>query len=47
MSRLYPDFIKYFATLEEAIAYANEVAGYNELWEWIAWADLNGVIGAN
>lgn len=45
-SQLYPWFAT-FATREEALAYAEELAGYRQLWEAIAAADLYGVISPN
>ena len=46
-SHLYPNLISYFETLEEAVAYAEEVAGYRELWQAIVEADLAGLFSEN
>ena len=46
-SNLYPNAISTFDTLEEALAYAEEVAGYRELWQMILQADLIGLFSDN
>ena len=43
-SKLYPDLLRSFATLEEAVAYAQELEGYQELWRFINWADGEGLL---
>jgi hypothetical protein len=47
-SKLYPwQPVQFFSTKDEALAYALEVAGYQELWEWITTADQHGFLSAN
>jgi len=36
-----------FATLDEAVCYANEVLGYRQLWMTILWAEQNGILSGN
>lgn len=45
-SKLYPRYAT-FATVKEAVARAEEMEGYAELWQIIALLDENGVISAN
>jgi len=47
MYKLYPNPVTYFADLDEAVAYANEIEGYRQLWMAILWAEENGVLSAN
>ena len=45
-SKLYPRYAT-FVTVKEAVARAQEMEGYAELWRIIAWLDQSGVISAN
>lgn len=46
MYKLYPA-ISWHATLDQAIAYAQEIAGYRELWEALIEAELLGLLSPN
>ena len=46
-SKLYPYPISYFATLEEAVAYALEIKGYRELWLALVEAEMRGDLNPN
>ena len=45
-SKLYPRYAS-FETLAEALARAEEMKGYAELWQIIDWMDQNGIFSAN
>ena len=44
--KLYPP-ISFHDTLEEAVARAQEMEGYRQLWMAILWAEERGVLSAN
>lgn len=46
MYKLYPA-ISWHATLEEAVAYAQEIEGYRELWLVIVQAEELGLLSPN
>lgn len=47
-SKLYPWMpVRYFETVEAAVAYANEVEGYRQLWQAICWAEQVGWLSEN